>query len=109
MEPVTTGTENREVFETAADLIHRGRAFVLATVVGASGSTPRKPGAKMIVTPGGGTVGTVGGGEVETRVIERACELLAGGEHTEVIDFDDLQVTLENKFGIEVVLGTHSY
>lgn len=25
------------------------------------------------------------------------------------IDFDDLKVTLENKFGIEVVLGTHAY
>ena len=25
------------------------------------------------------------------------------------IDFDDLKVTLENKFGCEVVLGTHSY
>ena len=25
------------------------------------------------------------------------------------IDFDELKVTLENKFGIQVVLGTHSY
>jgi predicted metal-binding protein len=25
------------------------------------------------------------------------------------IDFDDLKVTLENKFGVEVVLGTHTY
>lgn len=25
------------------------------------------------------------------------------------IDFDDLKVTLENKFGINVVLGTHDY
>ena len=25
------------------------------------------------------------------------------------IDFDELKVTLENKFGIEVVLGTHGY
>ena len=25
------------------------------------------------------------------------------------IDYDDLKVTLEKKFGIEVVLGTHSY
>jgi predicted metal-binding protein len=25
------------------------------------------------------------------------------------IDFDDLKVTLENKFGIKVVLGTHTY
>ena len=25
------------------------------------------------------------------------------------IDFDDLKVTVENRFGMEVVLGTHSY
>lgn len=25
------------------------------------------------------------------------------------IDFDDLKVTLEKKFGVQVVLGTHSY
>jgi predicted metal-binding protein len=25
------------------------------------------------------------------------------------IDYDDLKITLETKFGIEVVLGTHSY
>ena len=25
------------------------------------------------------------------------------------IDFDDLKVTLENKFGVKVLLGTHSY
>ncbi len=25
------------------------------------------------------------------------------------IDYDDLKVTLENKFGVKVVLGTHSY
>ena len=25
------------------------------------------------------------------------------------IDYDDLEVTLEAKFGVEVVLGTHTY
>jgi len=25
------------------------------------------------------------------------------------IDFDDLKVTLEHKFGVDVILGTHSY
>jgi predicted metal-binding protein len=25
------------------------------------------------------------------------------------IDFDDLKITLENKFGVKVLLGTHSY
>jgi len=88
MEPVTTGSENREVFERAADLILKGHAFVLATVVGATGSTPRKSGAKMIVIPGGESVGTVGGGEVEARVFERAEALLAGGEQTDLVDFD---------------------
>jgi hypothetical protein len=26
-----------------------------------------------------------------------------------VLDWDDLKTTLEKKFGVEVVLGTHSY
>jgi predicted metal-binding protein len=25
------------------------------------------------------------------------------------IDFDELQITLEKKFGVKVILGTHSY
>jgi xanthine dehydrogenase accessory factor len=44
----------------------------LATVVKAGFSTPRKAGAKMLVTKDGATVGTIGGGLVEAAVKEEA-------------------------------------
>lgn len=57
-----------------------GVPFVVATVIGARGSTPRKVGAKMVVAGDGRTFGTVGGGAVESRVIERARDLLRSPE-----------------------------
>ena len=52
-----------------------------------------------------------------TRALERPIEVLHLGTCVKLametaqcpIDYDDLKVTLEKKFGIEVVLGTHSY
>ncbi len=62
------------------DRMHELRAagvpFVVATVIGTRGSTPRKVGAKMVVAGDGRMFGTVGGGAVEGRVIERARALL---------------------------------
>jgi xanthine dehydrogenase accessory factor len=57
-----------------------GRAFVLATVVQTAGSTPQKPGSKMIVLPDGSPRGTVGGGAIEQQILEAARELLASSE-----------------------------
>ena len=54
-----------------------GRA-ALATVVSATGSTPREATARMLVLPGGGTRGTIGGGKFESLVIEDARKLLDG-------------------------------
>ena len=62
------------------ELREAGTAFVVATVVGTAGSTPRKAGAKMIVAGDGKLFGTVGGGAVESHVIERARALLAEPE-----------------------------
>lgn len=59
-----------------------GVPFVVATVIGTRGSTPRKVGAKMVVTGDGRTFGTVGGGAVESHVIERARDLLRSPEVT---------------------------
>ena len=53
-----------------------GVPFVVATVIGTRGSTPRKVGAKMVVAGDGRLFGTVGGGAVEARVVERARALL---------------------------------
>jgi len=56
-----------------------GRACVLATIVATKGSTPRKVGARMLVDPDQGLVGTVGGGCGEAEVIESAHRVLECG------------------------------
>lgn len=56
-----------------------GRDCVLATIVATRGSTPRKVGARMLVDPSTGLVGTVGGGCGEAEVIESAQRVLASG------------------------------
>lgn len=55
-----------------------GRAAVV-TVVHTSGSTPRAPGARMIVHPDGALEGTVGGGRLEHEAIAEARRALEDG------------------------------
>lgn len=63
---------------------------VLATIVSAKGSTPRKTGARMLVGRGGVIAGTVGGGCGEGEVIEAALELFSsGGPRTVRVDLTD--------------------
>ncbi len=45
---------------------------VLCIIVQTTGSTPRKVGAKMIVKEDGSIIGTIGGGNLEKKVIEQA-------------------------------------
>ncbi len=52
----------------------------LATVVRASGSTPQKPGARMLLRPDGTTLGTVGGGAIERVVVDALREAVQTGE-----------------------------
>ena len=56
----------------------RGEAYVIATILGARGSTPRDSGTKMVVGAAD-FAGTIGGGELEYRAQARARELLAAG------------------------------
>ncbi|MFO7536680.1 MAG: XdhC/CoxI family protein [Chloroflexota bacterium] len=64
-----------ELLEAQAD----GTPVVLATVVKARGSVPRRSGAKMLVYEDGRISGTIGGGEMESRVIEEAQVILTAG------------------------------
>jgi xanthine dehydrogenase accessory factor len=65
------------LYSDIAELTAEGRAFVLATVVSTQGSTPQKPGSKLLVLEGGELRGTVGGGAIEKQIVEAALELLA--------------------------------
>ncbi|MDX1662939.1 MAG: XdhC/CoxI family protein [Candidatus Promineifilaceae bacterium] len=57
-----------------------GRPVVLATVVRTHGSVPRHAGAKMLIYEDGAFSGTVGGGEMEARVLSEAQAALDEGQ-----------------------------
>tara|TARA_Y100001936_G_C16041083_1_gene651599 strand:+ start:213 stop:1358 length:1146 start_codon:yes stop_codon:yes gene_type:complete len=66
----------KEVFKETKKLLSKGQKAVLATVVKTKGSTPQKPGAKLLVREDGSGVGTLGGGCVEGDIWYAAQELL---------------------------------
>jgi xanthine dehydrogenase accessory factor len=70
----------REVTLALLELLERGEAGALATVVKTSGSTPQVPGARLLLRADGSTVGTVGGGAIELRVLEALRRVQTGGE-----------------------------
>lgn len=72
-------SEDREIYQGILDAGEEGRPCALATVVATQGSTPRKNGAKMLVNPSLGLIGTVGGGCGEAQVIEAADVALETG------------------------------
>jgi xanthine dehydrogenase accessory factor len=67
------------VIETARSLRAADRAFALALVVEAQGSTYRKAGALALVAAGGPRVGVISGGCLEPALDELAREALAAG------------------------------
>lgn len=59
-----------DFYKRMAEAVESATPVYLATVVLAEGSTPNKVGAKMLVYPDGRILGTIGGGDIERRVIE---------------------------------------
>ena len=85
-----------DIFHEIRDAQAAGQARVLATVSSALGSTPRKPGASMLLRPDGSFIGTIGGGCGEAEVWQEAMETMADGKPrtvlvdlTEPVDGDD--------------------
>jgi xanthine dehydrogenase accessory factor len=64
------------ILETLADAQKTGTPAALAIVIRTEGSVPRKPGTKMIIFGDGRIMGTLGGGDLEKRVIEQALEAI---------------------------------
>ena len=75
-----------DLYAEIAALVAEGQPFVLATVIESAGSTPQKPGSKMMVLGDGSLRGTVGGGAIEQQIIEAARALLEAPEQTRVIE-----------------------
>jgi xanthine dehydrogenase accessory factor len=70
----------RAVLEDLLAELRRGRRAVLATIVRATGSTPRSTGARMVVRTDGTSSGSIGGGAFEAMIVADAREMLAKGE-----------------------------
>jgi xanthine dehydrogenase accessory factor len=69
-----------QILRSALAAIDRGERIALLTLIEAEGSSPGKPGQKMIVFADGTQEGTVGGGALEHRAKAAAMEMLARGE-----------------------------
>ena len=67
---------NQEVFNAVVEALDRGESAALVTIVGTTGSTPQRVGAKMLVFPDGRTVGTIGGGCYENDAFWTAREAI---------------------------------
>ena len=67
------------VFAALAAAIREEGAGALVSVVGAQGSAPREPGARMVVRPSGAFSGTIGGGALEFEAMAIAARALAEG------------------------------
>jgi xanthine dehydrogenase accessory factor len=68
------------IYQSLADLEKRNEAAALCTVIKSEGSTPRHVGSKMLVYPDGHFIGTVGGGDLEHRVMDEAWMALSDGQ-----------------------------
>jgi xanthine dehydrogenase accessory factor len=68
------------IFAKILELERTGQPAALCIVTATSGSSPRKAGAKLLVTADRKIYGTVGGGAIELEVIEQAMEVIQNGQ-----------------------------
>jgi xanthine dehydrogenase accessory factor len=68
------------IYRALVELEEKNEPGALCTIVRSQGSTPRRSTSKMLVYADGRISGTVGGGELENRVIQEALEVIQTGE-----------------------------
>lgn len=76
-----------EIYNEIVRAMLNGEMAVLATVISSRGSAPRKAGAKMLIKNSGTFLGTIGGGFVESQVIEKAKKVMKTGK-SDIMHFD---------------------
>lgn len=76
-----------EIYEEIVRLKKEGRSSALATIVQCVGSSPQKEGAKMLVRDDGSVVGTMGGGCLESEVVQASVMTIRDGT-TRTIPFE---------------------
>ena len=77
----------KEVLDDIERWRRDGLKVAVARVVGTEGSSPRDPGATMVVNESGEVAGSVSGGCVEGAVVVAALEILSGMRERGIITF----------------------
>ena len=78
----------QDVFHEAVNLLEKEEQLVMATVIRTKGSTPQKPGAKLLVRSDGSGVGTLGGGCVEGDIWYAASQLMRRGGDAQYREYE---------------------
>ncbi len=76
-----------DIFQQISEHLDKGQNFALVLVLNAEGSTPRKAGARAIITNTGKIYGTIGGGAVESHAQTHAIESCKS-EKPDIFDFE---------------------
>lgn len=79
--------ELREILDAYETIRRQGEIAALATVVAASGSSYRRPGARMLLTSDGWVAGGVSGGCLESDVAGRARAVMESGQ-PDIVTYD---------------------
>ena len=70
----------KSIYQALAEIEKNNEPAALCTVTSSEGSTPRHVGSKMLVYADGHFIGTVGGGDLEHRVLDEAWMALGDGQ-----------------------------
>lgn len=71
---------DNNVFQAAIDILNKGGQAALSTIISSKGSLPMSEKSKMLVTPEGKIIGTVGGGCLEADVWTEARRVMDEGK-----------------------------
>lgn len=91
----------QNLYAEALRLVNAGEDFSLATVITLDGSAPRSPGAKMIIRKDRSITGTIGGGLLEAKVMDRGVEVIRDRKAA----VEDFHLTKADFSGIDMTCG----
>jgi xanthine dehydrogenase accessory factor len=85
--------DNLNIFGTICKLLNENSPVVLASIISRQGSAPRSIGAKIVISANVNIYGTIGGGLMESKIINEASAVLDSGKSRRIcFDLDNKNV-----------------
>ncbi|MGN1166952.1 MAG: XdhC family protein [Lachnospiraceae bacterium] len=81
---------SKEIINAILDRENYPENKVLATIISRKGSAPQGVGTRMLICLDGRCVGTIGGGCMEARIIQKALLMAAGNDETVCVRHEDM-------------------